>query len=162
MNVVYMLSDASVWSQLLSSGFCQDLQMEWCQFLVNQTVCGEGPSVRSLLCAFMSCDLGTRLLSCCQHNYVSIFICFNLRTLFKFLKMFEGTLTGPCLPALVESKSHSSNFDLDSLDPNFAEVPIQLFLSTLKSSLPGQGRDLEVVNFSLLAPFYSWVIFNSM
>lgn len=74
MNAVYMLSGAPVWSQLLSSGFCQDLQMEWCQFLVNQTVCGEDPSVRSLLCAFTSCDSATRLLSCCQHSPVSFLI----------------------------------------------------------------------------------------
>lgn len=49
----YMLTEAPLWSQL-SSGLCQDLQMEWCQFLVNQTVGGKDPSVRFR--AFLSCD----------------------------------------------------------------------------------------------------------
>ncbi|XP_011610045.2 midasin isoform X2 [Takifugu rubripes] len=67
------------------------------------------------------------------------------RTLFKFLKKFEEALSGPCLPALVEPESHSSNLTLDTLDPNSAEAPIQQFLHSVKSSLPGEGRDLQDV-----------------
>nr|XP_046228345.1 midasin isoform X2 [Scatophagus argus] len=62
------------------------------------------------------------------------------RTLFKFVRKFEEALNGPCVPALVEQGSIAS---LDSVDANPEETPIHRVHQTLKSVLPGKGRDLQ-------------------
>lgn len=61
-NAVHAHSEAPLWCELLSSGFCQDLQVERCQFLVHQTVSGEDPSVRYLICAVLFYSVGLSVL----------------------------------------------------------------------------------------------------
>ncbi|TKS75776.1 Midasin MIDAS-containing protein [Collichthys lucidus] len=62
------------------------------------------------------------------------------RTLFKFVKKFQGALSGLSVPALVEQGSSAS---LDSVDANPEETPIHRVHRALKSVPPGKGRDLQ-------------------
>lgn len=129
--------------ELLSSGLCQDLQVEWCQFLVHQTVSGEDPSVRPRIHSGWFYSVGLSFLlqespvclppSLCLYSF--------FRTLFKFVKKFEDALNGPCVPALVEQGSGST---LDTVDPNTEDTPIHRVHRALKSAQPGKGRDLQV------------------
>lgn len=48
--------------ELSSSGLRQDLQVERCQFLVHQTVSGEDPSVRHLICSGQFYSVGLSFL----------------------------------------------------------------------------------------------------
>ncbi|XP_034006274.1 midasin isoform X1 [Trematomus bernacchii] len=64
------------------------------------------------------------------------------RTLFKFVKKFEAALSGPSAPSLVEEGSSAS---LDSVDANPEETPLHRVHKALKNTLPGKGRDLQVL-----------------
>ncbi|XP_056150027.1 midasin [Lampris incognitus] len=62
------------------------------------------------------------------------------RTLFKFVKKFQDALNSPCAPSLVEQ---GSSANLDSVDTNPEETPLHRVHQTLKTILPGKGRDLQ-------------------
>ena len=62
------------------------------------------------------------------------------RTLFKFVKKLEEALSAPCAPSLVEE---GSGAQLDSVDDNPEQTPIQRVHLALKSALPGRGRELQ-------------------
>ena len=58
------------------------------------------------------------------------------------MKKFEAALSGPSAPSLVEEGSSAS---LDSVDANPEETPLHRVHKALKNTLPGKGRDLQVV-----------------
>lgn len=58
------------------------------------------------------------------------------------MKKFESALSGPSAPSLVEEGSSAS---LDSVDANPEETPLHRVHKALKNTLPGKGRDLQVV-----------------
>ncbi|XP_068197957.1 midasin isoform X4 [Antennarius striatus] len=60
------------------------------------------------------------------------------RTLFKFIKKFEETLSGPCVPALVEQGT-----SLDGVDSTAGETPVRRVHRALKNAPPGKSRDLQ-------------------
>ena len=76
------------------------------------------------------------------------------RTLFKFVKKLEEALSAP---SLVEE---GSGAQLDSVDDNPEQTPIQRVHLALKSALPGRGRELQArqryyihVKYSLIYHF---------
>ncbi|XP_063299642.1 midasin [Pelobates fuscus] len=63
------------------------------------------------------------------------------RTLFKYIKKFEGTLSEPCCPALTESVQEEKLDFVDNLkEADVKRNPIQQLNSVLKTSLTGAGN----------------------
>ncbi|GAA6099361.1 midasin isoform X1 [Tachysurus ichikawai] len=63
------------------------------------------------------------------------------RTLFKFVRKFEAALAEPCASWLVEPKSTTDNMDV--VDNRPEDTPLHQLHRTLKSALPGRGRDQQ-------------------